>query len=931
MKHTSLSLTLALGIAALSLPIALSAHPNITPIATPQPAPTAASLLKLQEHVSAPISAPASEVTPRALPTANPASRVHSMRLSNGLHVVVVEDHAAAVVQTGMWYRFGALDETPGKTGLAHGLEHMMFRGTPSLSEGGLDDVSARLGAEENANTANDYTHFYLVLPASKLELSLRIEADRMRNLLLSEHDWQLEKGAVLSEYDGDLGAPATHLINDLCLAVTPTPICGLGALGKRSDIVQSHAADLRHYYNQYYYPNNATLVVVGDVHASEVFVAAQRAFGAIATHPIPLRNQSVPTLHHHGDIHEKGDFPYTLSDSVYPFSGDKDPDAGPAAIIDGIINDQRSAMYDALVLSGVTLGYETSANANLHGGLEHVIFILAPNHTPEEARRIFTQSMQTVLAKGIPPDLFAAAKRAAALNAIYARDSISGLGDRVGYAVGVEGRTGPSEDDALIANTTLEQTAAYAKRVFAAPLVIGVLSPEHPKPGSKPPATGAAVADNFSNRAPSGPVYEAPWVKAALAKPVHITSRVAPTRYVLSNGIKLYVQPVHENPTIFVSGSIDGTNRFESPQKTGLRAMVSGLLDYGSDRYDFDAQRRIQDELGASIDLGVNFGAHGLARDLPQILDILADGEEHPAFPKRYVTLVRDQSISQIAAQHHDPDYHASHAFARELFGANDPAVREATDSTIRNISIDDLRSYTQRYLRPDLTSITIVGDITPEAARASVEHAFASWHHSGPRPDVTLPAIHTTRASSTHVLATRRLVTVRLGQAAVTRSSPDFAAFNLLNAILGGGGTFDTRLMHEIRERRGLVYSVSSSLQSSKYRGVLGISLSASPDHVAPAVSLVREQLTLLTKQAPTQDELNRARERLIGGSLVAEESTSSIVDRVATIAEFDLPTDNYQTLAQRYGRVTPAQILAVAKKYLHPNQLAIVYEGP
>ena len=938
-KHASLSMTLALGIAALAFPAVLFAHPaKRVPVPAPQPSitpivsiPSAPPLIPVVVLPGAAEPVPLATVAALPLPTPNPSARVQSMLLPNGLKVVVVEDHAAAVVQTGMWYRFGALDETPGRTGLAHGLEHMMFRGTPSLSEGGLDDVAARLGAKENANTANDYTHFYLVLPVSKLELALRIEADRMRNLLLSEHDWQLEKGAVLSEYDGDLGAPATRLMNDLCEAATVTPICGLGALGQRNDIVKSHASDLRHYYNQYYYPNNATLVVVGDVHARDVFATARREFGAIAARALPATMHGAPVLRHHADIREKGDFPYTISDSVYPFSGDKDGDAGPAAVIDGIINDQRSPMYEALVLSGIALGYETSANSNLHGGLEHIICVLAPNHTPEEARRVFTQSMQTMLTNGISPELFAAAKRAAALNAIYARDSISGLGDRVGYAVGVEQRHDPTEDDALVANTTLEQTAAYAKRIFSTPLVVGVLTPEHPKPGAKGPATGAAVADNFANRAPSGPVVEAPWVKAALAQPVHISSRVAPVRYVLSNGIKLYVQPVHENPTIFISGTINGTSRFESAQKTGLRGMVSGLMSYGSEKYDFDAQRRIQDELGASIEFGTSFGAHGLARDLPQFLDILADGEQHPTFPKRYVSLVRDQTLSEIAAQRNDPDYHARHVFARALFGMNDPTVREATQATVRSIKVDDLRAYTQKYLRPDLTSISIVGDIAPTVARDAVEHAFGSWRHTGARPDVSLPATPPTHTSSTHVLATRRLVTVRLGQAAIARSSPDFAAFNLLNAVLGGGGSFDTRLMHEIRERRGLVYSVSSSLESSKYRGILGISLSAAPEHVEEAVALAKEQLALLTREAPTQDELDRAREHLIGGSLVAEESTETIVDRVDTIAEFDLPTNNYQTLAQRYSRVTPAQILAVAKKYLRPNDLAAVYEGP
>src|SRR6202048_3573313 len=123
--------------------------------------------------------------------------------LANGLKVVVIEDHAAPVAQVHMWYRFGALDETPGKTGLAHALEHMMFRGTHDLSSAGLDDMTARLGGEINAQTENEITHYYFVIPADRVDTIMHLEADRMRNLKLAAADWNVERGAVLEEDAG--------------------------------------------------------------------------------------------------------------------------------------------------------------------------------------------------------------------------------------------------------------------------------------------------------------------------------------------------------------------------------------------------------------------------------------------------------------------------------------------------------------------------------------------------------------------------------------------------------------------------------------------------------------------------------------------------------------------------------------------------------
>src|SRR6202048_2056077 len=141
-----------------------------------------------------PLAAGAAQSTPPA-----PQART----LANGLKVVVIEDHAAPVAQVHMWYRFGALDETPGKTGLAHALEHMMFRGTHDLSSAGLDDMAARLGGEITAQTENEITHYYFVIPADRVDTIVHLEADRMRNLKLDAADWNLERGAVLEEDAG--------------------------------------------------------------------------------------------------------------------------------------------------------------------------------------------------------------------------------------------------------------------------------------------------------------------------------------------------------------------------------------------------------------------------------------------------------------------------------------------------------------------------------------------------------------------------------------------------------------------------------------------------------------------------------------------------------------------------------------------------------
>jgi zinc protease len=223
------------------------------------------------------------------------------------------------------------------------------------------------------------------------------------------------------------------------------------------------------------------------------------------------------------------------------------------------------------------------------------------------------------------------------------------------------------------------------------------------------------------------------------------------------------------------------------------------------------------------------------------------------------------------------------------------------------------------------------VAGDVDPDDVRASVERAFGGWANAGPRPTVHAPPLPKARTAARYVAAQRDSVSVRMGQPAIARTSPDFYAFNLLNGVLGAGGSFDTRLMHEIRERRGLVYGVSSSLAATRERGLFEVDLSASPQNVGAAVALARAEVRRLTREPVTAYELARTKQKLIASTLVGEESTQAIVERVDNIARYRLPPKYYATLAQRYGSLDPARLLAVAKRYLRPDAFATVYEGP
>ena len=326
-----------------------------------------------------------------------------------------------------------------------------------------------------------------------------------------------------------------------------------------------------------------------------------------------------------------------------------------------------------------------------------------------------------------------------------------------------------------------------------------------------------------------------------------------------------------------------------------------------------------------------MNFGAHGLSSDFDTLVDVLDDAERHPTFPAQFVSLVKSQELASISQRSRNPDYLAGRAFLRLLLQPGDPTLREETAASVNAIGATDLRDYVNSYYRPDLTQITVVGDVDTQHVIDKLTATFGTWTATGPKPDVSQSPIPLRPGGSAYIPAARSAVSVHLGQTGIARSNPDFYALNLMNEILGGGGAFDTRLMDEIRSKRGLVYGVSSSLSVNRWRGTFDFFLTAAPSRVRPAVTVLRQQLGRIQTQPVSNAELVRAKSKIIAGALVAEQATQTIVDRLENIGINQLPADYYATLGTRYNPVAPADIQRVERTYLHPKNLIQVYEGP
>jgi zinc protease len=812
----------------------------------------------------------------------------------------------------------------------------MMFRGTHAISSAGLDDMNSRLGADLNAQTQNELTHYYFVVPADRVDTLLHVEADRMRNLKLDAKDWSLEKGAVLQEWAQDHSNPIfSFIFGSVAEKVYPGSRLGETALGAKADIEKATVADLRRYYDAWYRPNNATLVVTGDVKAADVFASAQKWFGPIPSHALPARKQYTARAATGATVSTKAEFPFTLVDAAYAAPG-----TAPATEREQLRNDVATAALmnprgpyrAALVESGLTLGMVPVPLEDRRASVVHVIMIVAPGHTAAEVRAAYDKTTAEILAKGIDPEFIAAAKRSAVSQLTYARDSIVGLGDGLGSAYVFPGDTDPSRYPAMIAAITPDEVNAVSRSIYAKPSVVGVLEPTTTDPTKfKPPSNlASSVTDSFGSRVPNGPTIQPAWLKAQLAKPLALHSSVDPVVTTLPNGLKLLVQRVSSNPTVFVRGVVRTSPTYDPAGKEGLGATTAALMNWGSAKYDYAAQHKLADERAASLSFGTAFSAHGRAEDFPTLLDALADDVRNPLFPTDKFTLVKQQQTAVASRRALQPDYRAQRAFREALYPAGDPELREDSAASLAAITLDDVKSYHAQYVRPDMTTLVVVGDVDPMTVAREVTARFGDWSASGPKPDPHLPAIPLPEPKRQNVETAAQDVSVELGAPALARNSPDYDALLLANSIYGGGA-FDARLFREVREKRGLVYFAYSSLQAGRDRGTLRISFRAVPSKVDAADAVVRAELKRMQTEPVTADELAKAKTRVVAAATDAEQATSAIAGDLMRIGLDELPPTYYATLAQRYAGISAADVQRAAKTYFHPDNLVEARTGP
>jgi zinc protease len=859
------------------------------------------------------------------------STNVTRTTLDNGLRVVIVRDPLAPVATIEDNYLVGADETPPGFPGTAHAQEHMTFRGCAGLTADQISAIYAQLGADQNADTQQNITQYFATVPSKDLDVALRLDAACMADVADSQEEWAQERGAIEQEVARDLSNPTykfiTRLNKDL-FAGTPYEN---DALGTTPSFDQTTGEMLKKFYRQWYAPNNAILVVTGDVDPASTLAKIKRYYGPIPRRPVPthpaINLKPVPA----DSFTLDSNLPYVLTFVSFRFPGTDSPDYAAARVLSDVLSSQRANLY-AFVPAGKALGTEFALLETYPKASAAFAVAAIPNEANAPALNAEMKKIVTDYAiQGVPAELVDAAKKGEIASAEFARNSISNLAALWSQALASEGRESPDEDVEAIKRVTVEDVNRVAKTyLLQQNAIVATLKPA---PSGEPVSGKGFGGTEVTTSAPRKPVQLPDWAEAAVKSLSIPQPNLHPADLILPNGIRLIVQTERTSPTVTLIGSVKQQTQLETPPgKDGVSDVLEGLFSYGTKTLDRLAFQKALDDIAASESAGASFNLKVLKQYFARGIELLADNELHPALPRDAFKVVQQQTVQLTAGVLQSPSYRMDRALQHALLPKGDPLLRETTPQTVSSLSYDDVTAYYRNTFRPDLTTIVVIGDITPAEARAVIEKCFIEWKSSGPKPLVVLPPVPANKPSAVNVPDPAQVQdTVDLSeQLELNRFNPDYYALQVGNHVLGGG-FYATRLYRDLRQKAGYVYNIDDSLHATETRATYTIDYGCDPQNVSKARAMIQQELLTMQKSDVTPAELQQAKALLLRQIALREASEDSIAGGLIGYARIGLPLDEATRAAERYFRITAGDIRAAFSKWIDAANFVQVVRGP
>ncbi len=854
--------------------------------------------------------------------------------LDNGLRIVIVRNRLAPVISTDMSYLVGSRDDPAAYPGMAHAQEHMMFRGTKNLSTSQLGTIATALGGDFNAETSDTLTQYEFTVPAADFDAVLRIESDRMRDVLDSQAQWENERGAIEQEVLHDESTPGGDFFRDVRrIAFAGTPYAREG-VGTRAAFDRLTGPEIKAFHQKWYAPNNAVFVVAGDVDPTTVLGQIRARFAAIPKRAVPAHAPAHFSPLGRVVLRRSTTLVYPLALVAFRMPGIDSADFLPSYVLQAILDSDRGPLR-TLADTGDALDAEWLSQPYFpQGQLAYATAALPPGGDPSEMVRRLEAIVNGYAKDGVPPELFATMKRRLIADQELSRNSISALASDWATTIALDGEPSIAREQQLIADVTIDQVNRTAKRYLTLDhAIVGALTPSAGASVSAPPAPPQGGPEKPLS--PQPPVTELPaWAHALVASVSVPASTRTPLQATLPNGIRLIIEPETISDSVFVFGRVRTNAALQEPQgKEGVSSVLAALFGLGTQTQDRVAFVRAQDDIDTTLSAGYDFAMQTTSQRAGSAIALLAENELRPRFDQATFEVARRRAIQELQTAENGTGTQALRRAERLLLPPADPTLREPTTSGLSALTLDDVEAYDRQVVRPDLTTIVVIGNIDPAAARSAIERDFGAWRATGERPALELATVPLNPPGDVHVSVGGQDTVSLMQIVPLPRSAPEFSPLQLGNAILGGGalGPDQSRLFRDLRQNAGLVYSIGSQLSSTGPRSRFTVSFACLPSNQPRIDALIDSEIEKMKAEPVGAFELSLMKASLVHRSLIGESAVASIGSSLLDAASEGLPLDTNRRDDERIIASDVGAVQHAFSSYLHPKNFVRVIVGP
>jgi len=869
--------------------------------------------------------------------------KVYKKRLKNGLTVLVYPSHRIPKVMVSIWYNVGSKDEKDAEKGIAHLIEHMIFKGTgDTITEPDIPMFAHKLSASMNAATSYDYTNYYFSLPTHHWKEVMPVLADVMVNCCFDDQLLNSEMKAVIQELKMNRDNYIRSVFSDLISAMFPDHPYHYPVIGFKQDLWNLHGKNLKDFYKKHYVPNNATVVITGDVDPQEVFNEAEKYL----EHIEPDNDYKKESFYLNKDLASKTvtiyrDVQHPIGLLAFAVPGADAKLNGYFDILELMLGNLKSSrlyrrLIDELKLASIV---QSGTMDLFEHGVFYILFQPTENASIAEIEKVIFEELQSIAKCGPNEKELKKSIKQARMHYYSLFENVNAQAQQIGkyyLSTGDEHHVFNylQEDAGVIGNKIQELVHEYLRPAIIYKGMVMPLPAEERAHWQQM----QAKSDHEDNKLLSARPRTVP-----LQKPVYATKIQAhepkefnfpkAQTFILSNGVKVFQHHNATTPKIDIVMEFKAKNYFEPKDKQGLYSFMAAMLDEGTENYTVSELAEELDSRGIVLSVAPGGMTISLLKeDLEDGLQFAYELLTHASFPEEEIEKVRAQIFIALKNFWDEPKKFVKQLVKDQIYAGHPWSKNKlGSKESITAITRDDLVDAYKKYISPDGAKISIVGDIKDLDIKNMLEKTIGDWQ--GPKvADIEYPELKPIEKKTISYSIDRDQVVLAFAGLSIDRKNPDYDKLLLFDQIFGGGalGSLHSRLF-ALREETGLFYTISGSTIAGigEQPGMVSVVTIVSLDRLKEAENAIKHTIDTVAPTI-TEQELIEARYAVVNALVNHFESNQATANAFLFLDKYDLPTDFFDTRNKTLGKVTLQEVIDTAKKYLNTDKMVTIKVG-